>query len=128
MKIAIASDDNKTITGHIGRVRGFVVLEIESGEIKSREYRPNTFTNHAQGNHKHNHGEHSHGHGHESLAEGLKECSHLVCTGAGWRVVEDLKKCGIEVFFTKEIEADAAAQKLEKGELEINEEGACHAH
>ena len=132
MKLAIASDDMKTVTGHIGRVRGFVILEVENGEITSREYRQNLFTHHGRKNndaeeHDHQH-RHGHGHGHERLAEGLKGCSHLICHGAGWRVLEDLKKAGIETVFTFESDVEQAAVKFEKGELEINEEGACHSH
>lgn len=140
MKLAIASDDSSTVTGHIGRVRGFLIFSIADGQIISKEYRQNLFTHHRitnnceepeeeQAHHKHGQPfgkEHSHGHG--KLAEGLKDCSHLICHGAGWRVVEDLKKVGIEVIFTTETDAVAAAIKYSKGELEINENGACHAH
>ena len=49
MKIAIASDDRKTISAHFGRTLGFVVFEIEGKEKKAQEYRPNTFTGHALG-------------------------------------------------------------------------------
>lgn len=140
MKLAIASDDSKTVTGHIGRVRGFLILSIEDGKILSKEYRQNLFTHHARMNNgveeqteqgEHHHGqpygkEHSHGHG--KLAEGLKDCSHLICSGAGWRVVEDLKKFGVEIIFTTETDAETAALKYVKGDLEINEDGACHAH
>jgi len=38
MKIAIASDDGKTISSHFGRTRGFVIFEIEGKEIKKKEY------------------------------------------------------------------------------------------
>ena len=131
MKVALASDDNKTVTGHIGRVRGFIIIQVENGEIKSREYRPNVFTHHGRSEngeeHGHHHGE-EHGHGHENLVEGLKDCSHLICTGAGWRVVEDLKKFGIEVIFTTESDAETSAIKFEKGELETDVDGTCRAH
>ncbi len=49
MKIAIASNDGKRISAHFGRSKGFVIFEIENGEIKNREYIPNTFTGHARG-------------------------------------------------------------------------------
>jgi len=35
MKIAIASDDGKTISSHFGRTKGFVIFEVEDKEIKS---------------------------------------------------------------------------------------------
>ncbi|MBU1099547.1 MAG: iron-molybdenum cofactor biosynthesis protein [Bacteroidetes bacterium] len=140
MKLAIASDDSRTVTGHIGRVRGFLILSIVDGQVISKEYRQNLFTHHSKTNNgaesekeqsHHNHGQaygKEHSHGHSKLSEGLKDCSHLICHGAGWRVVEDLKKVGIEVIFTTETDAATAAIKYSKGELEINENGACHAH
>lgn len=35
MKIAFASDDEKTIVGHFGRTRGFVIFDIKDEEIKN---------------------------------------------------------------------------------------------
>jgi predicted Fe-Mo cluster-binding NifX family protein len=49
MKIAIVSDDKKTISSHLGRAKGFCIFEVEGKEIKSQQYRPNTFTGHARG-------------------------------------------------------------------------------
>ena len=49
MKIAIVSDDGKTISAHFGRSRGFVIFEIEDSKVKNQEYRENTFTGHARG-------------------------------------------------------------------------------
>ncbi len=47
MKIAVASDDGKIISSHFGRTRGFVIFEIENGEIKDKKYILNAFTGHA---------------------------------------------------------------------------------
>ncbi len=45
-KIAIATDDQKRVTGHIGRCKGFVVYEINDGKILNKEVRENHFTKH----------------------------------------------------------------------------------
>ena len=129
MKIAIATDDYLNVTGHVGRCAGFLVYEVEKGEIISEEKRENNFTNHGRGHvHGHSHN-HEHGKsGHERLAEGLNDCSHLICHGAGWRVVEDLKSQNVEVVLTREEDAKSAAIKLEKGELIIDENLTCHSH
>lgn len=132
-KIAIATDDFKTVTAHVGRCEGFLVFEVDNGEIKSREKRENNFTNHGRGRGGHGHG-HGHGHGaehrngHQRLAEGLSDCTHLICKGMGWRLVEDLTRENITPIITSEEDAETAAIKLEKGELEILDDAECHAH
>ena len=133
MKIAIATDDYVNVTGHVGRCAGFLVYEVENGEIKNEEKRENNFTNHGRGG-EHGHGK-GHGHnnehgkgGHQRLAEGLSDCSHLICHGAGWRLVDDLKSENVELVLTPETDAKTAAVKLEKGELIIDENLTCHSH
>lgn len=129
MKIAIATDDFLTVTGHIGRCNGFILYQIEESKIINREQIDNIFTNHRQGGmNQHHHSENEHVHNHSHLLEGLKGCSHLICTAAGWRVVEDLKQNNIEIIFTNEIDADTVAQKFIDGKLEVNNEGVCRSH
>lgn len=131
MKIAIATDDFLTVTGHVGRCAGFIVYNIEKGEIINEEKRENNFTNHGKGNshdHSHSH-DHEHGkNGHARLAEGLNDCSHLICHGAGWRLVEDLKSGNINLVLTKELDAKTAAINLENGTLIIDDSLTCHSH
>lgn len=127
MKIAIATDDFSTVTGHIGRCNGFIFYEIDNDKIISKVERENSFTNH-HGEHQHGHHDGNHNHSHSRLVDALKGCSHLICTNAGWRVVEDLKQNNIQVVFTNESNADLAAIKLSTGELVINEDGVCTSH
>ena len=129
MKIAIATDDYQSITGHVGRCNGFLVYDVQNGEIISEEKRDNNFTNHGRGQvHAHRHGEGHGKRGHKRLAEGLNDCSHLICHGAGWRLVEALKAENIELVLTPESDASIAALKFEKGELEINNDLVCDSH
>ncbi len=137
MKVAIATDDFKTVTGHVGRCQGFLILDVENGEIKNREERINDFTNHGRGRggngqgggHRHGHGHGTeHRSGHQRLADGLSDCSHLICQGVGWRLVEDLTRAKIQPLITNESDAEAAAIKLEKGELEILDDAECRSH
>ena len=128
MKVAVATDDFINVTGHVGRCNGFLVYEIEDGKIVNVESRENNFTNHKRSEH-HSHGhEHSHGHSHSALVEGLSDCSHLICTAAGWRMENDFKNVGKELIFTDEKIAEIAALKLAEGSLQINSDGACHSH
>ena len=127
MKIAIATDDFVNVTGHIGRCNGFLVYEIEGGKIKSVEQRENNFTHHKMHGHEHDNN-HSHGHSHANLVEGLSDCSHLICSAAGWRLQEDFLNAGKELIFTDEELAEEAALKFSNGTLRINSDGACHSH
>ncbi len=115
MKIAVASDDGKTISSHFGRARGFVILEIENGEIKSRSYIPNTFTGHARGMHER---EPHHRHdSHAAIIENLRDCKVVISHGMGRRLYEDLTSAGIEVYVTDETDVDKAIELYLKGEL-----------
>ena len=127
MKIAIATDDFRTVTGHVGRCNGFLIFEISDKKIISTEKRDNNFTNH-----KHTDGAHSHSHDHASshsnLIAGLHDCSHLICQSAGLRLQENFKSNNKELIFTNEEIAQEAASKFAIGKLEINENGSCHSH
>jgi predicted Fe-Mo cluster-binding NifX family protein len=121
-KIAIATDDQKRVTGHIGRCRGFMIYEIDGEKVINKELRENQFTNHRMGGGQHHHeeGEGHRGqgmHSHEHLINGLKDCSYLISSGGGWRVVEDLKQHNISTLFTNEELVEGAVNKFIKGEL-----------
>ena len=127
-KIAIATDDQKRVTGHIGRCRGFAVYEINDGKILNKEVRENLFTNieeadrviimkvKARGGGRHSH---------EHLINGLKDCSYLISSGGGWRVVEDLKQHNIATLFTDVELIEDAVNKFIKGELKNETDLVC---
>lgn len=126
MKLAVASDNYINVTGHIGRCNGFIIYEIENNEIVNIEKRENIFTNHKK-NGGENHS-HSHGHSHSSLIEALSDCSHLICTSAGWRLRDDFEQNNKELIFTNEEDAETAVKKFLAGSLEINDSGVCNSH
>lgn len=132
MKVAIATDDYINVTGHVGRCEGFLVVTVENGEVKETEKRENNFTNHGRGGHQERAQRHQHGvehkNGHARLADGLKDCSHLICHGVGWRLVEDLIESGIKPIITNEVDAVTAAKKFEQGTLEILDDAECRAY
>jgi predicted Fe-Mo cluster-binding NifX family protein len=125
MKIAVASDNNKNVTGHLGRCRGFIIYQTDGELIISKEYRDNLFTHHRLHGHSE---EHSHNHSHSALAEGLSDCSVLLFKSGGWRVIEDLKSVNIYPFLTDEEDADTAVVLYLKKELEEKIGNTCHSH
>jgi predicted Fe-Mo cluster-binding NifX family protein len=121
MKIAVASDDEKTIASHFGRTRGFLVFEIEDGEIKSREYQLNTFTGHARGLEGAGHALDRHG----PILAALADCNAVISHGMGRRIYADLKQAGIEAFIVEETEAEKAVGLYLRGELADKPELGC---
>ena len=112
MKVAIASDDGKTISYHFGRAAGFVVFEIQNGKITGREYRKNI-------------GKHSEEHGscdHAAMIKNLKDCSVMISHGMGQRIYDDMVKSGIEPIVTEEDSVDKAIEAFLKGKLESHTE------
>ena len=118
MKIAIASDDERTISSHFGRAKGFVIYEVKEGEIINKEYRLNTFTPHVRGGDPHDR--------HGPILRALKDCKVVISHGMGRRIYEDLKKTGIEVFITEETRVEEALRRYLKRELVHREELECN--
>jgi len=116
-KIAVATNDQVRVTGHIGKCRSFLVFEINGENIISKELRENVFTNHRMVHHDHNYHDEGRAHSHTHLIEGLKDCKHLISRGGGWRVVEDLKQNNILTLFTDIDLIEDAVKLFIKGEL-----------
>lgn len=131
MRIAVASNDNINVTGHVGKCNGFLIIDVENGEILRKEVRKNSFTDHVLG--KPEESKHSSGHGgghgnndgHKRLADGLKDCKYLISHGMGWKLVEDLKILGIESIVTSELSAETASIRLEEGKLKMIDDLIC---
>lgn len=122
MKIAIASDDEKNVASHIGRVRGFVIYEIEDKKIKNKEYRINDFTGHKRGLEGKHHIDH-----HAPIIEALKDCKAVISSGMGKRIYDDLKNAGFEVYITKESEVEKVVDLYINNKLvDYYEELVCH--
>jgi len=131
-KIAIATDDNQTVAGHVGRCRAFLIFETDGAKILNTEVRENLFTHHRQNENSENENGHHHGgehaHGHQNLVEGLKDCEVVIFSHGGWRLIEDLKANNITPILTNEKIAERAILKYLKGELIENNENVCQGH
>jgi predicted Fe-Mo cluster-binding NifX family protein len=126
-KIAIATNDQKRVTGHIGKCRSFMIYELDNNKIVNKELRENIFTHHRMMQHNH-HQQHGEGgvHSHSHLIEGLKDCTYLISKGGGWRVVEDLKQHNIQTIFSDVELIDDAVDQFIKGDLTDNPDLACN--
>jgi len=120
MKIAIASDDGKTISPHFGRAEGFVIFEVQNQEVRSYEYRQNSFTGHALGIEGQQSGDR-----HKTIIEALRDCDVVISRGMGRRLYEDLKYAGINPLITDEESVENALKMYMKGMLADNPEKSC---
>ena len=120
MRVAIASDDQRTIASHLGRVRGFLVYDI-ADEVQHRHYRENTFTGHARGLSGAGHGADRHG----PILAALGDCDAVIAHGMGRRIHEDLHRAGIQAFIVEETDPDKAVALFLQGALGDRPELGC---
>lgn len=131
MKIAIPSEEGIFLSQHFGRALGFVIFEIADGKVINQEYRQNTFTGHALGQHQeHQHGtahdDHAH-YSHNRILNALHDCEIVIAGGMGRRLVDDLTEAGKKIFITTQIKAQKAVEMFLADEL-TSDKGACKPH
>lgn len=110
MKIAVITEDGKTISQHFGRAPYYLVLTIENNRVTAREMRDKMGHTHFAGE---NHGEEAHGqdprgHGfdpaaqnrHAQMAAAIADCQVLLCGGMGAGAYESMKQAGIKPVVT----------------------------
>ncbi len=107
MKIAVASDDERTISHHFGRAMGFVVFDIDTTEVKGRSYRQN------KGKHSGECGSCDHG----TMIGNISDCQYVICYGMGRRIYDDLVQARITPIVTEEEEVDRALERFISGAL-----------
>jgi predicted Fe-Mo cluster-binding NifX family protein len=134
VRIAVASDDGVSIAGHFGRCAGFLVYDVDNGDVKKLDYRLNSFGHHLHdqdGRHGHGH-DHAHSeehHSHSGFMHTLADCQAVICRGMGRRVVADLAAGGIEPAITSEsISAHEAAALYAIGTLSASSDSNCCSH
>lgn len=105
MRIAVTSQNFKTITGHAGKSRRFLVYEIAAGREPTEVERidlPKELSLHEY-----------HGEDHPLYQRGLNA---ILTGGAGNRFFERMASRGIEVFTTSETDIGAALSAIANGE------------
>ncbi len=117
MKIAIITDDGKTVSQHFGRARFYLVAEIVDGLVVSRETREKIghghFSTGEGSNHDHNsqppeggaqhhtHGSDGDDHGkHTQMAQAIADCEAVICGGMGQGAYLSLQRLNIRPLVT----------------------------
>ncbi|MCJ7696241.1 MAG: NifB/NifX family molybdenum-iron cluster-binding protein [Anaerolineaceae bacterium] len=127
MKIAVITDDGKSISQHFGRAPFYVVITVEDGKIENRELRSKIGHDHFQNQ---SHGEENHssqgeGHGkdalshtkHVSMAETISDCKALICGGMGRGAYESMQRLNVQPVVTDLTDIDAAVHLFIDGKL-----------
>ena len=122
MKIAIVSNDEKTISQHFGRAEKYIVVSYEQENIIERKSLPKLDFCHSShrrhGQHQHKSDPRGSGFGHrskvthEQMFESIKDCDILVSRGMGRGAYLDLQQLGIKPIITDISDIDMAIQAV----------------
>ena len=143
MKIAVATVDGESVSQHFGQSSGFIVFDVEGGEIRGREVRSMSETPHAQGlcaHHKDgapasefrvqsgdaNRGQTPQNGG--RLSQLLSDCGLVVCGGMGSGAAQALRRAGLEILIVGTLSADDAVAGYLSGKLTKSSSSLCDCH
>lgn len=122
-KIAVITDDGKTISQHFGRATHYMVLTLEGGKITNRELRSKLGHNHFSGeSHEEHHGENhgldeAHHNRHEQMAGSISDCEAVICGGMGMGAYQSMIRLNIKPVVTELQDIDAIAQAYMDGNI-----------
>jgi predicted Fe-Mo cluster-binding NifX family protein len=119
-KIAVVTDDHKTISAHFGRATYYEVFTVEGGKVIAREARDKPGHNQFGGE-PHHHEEHGHGPGaedrHARMMGVISDCQVLLGGGMGMGAYDSLKRSGIQPILTDIQGIEQAIQSYLDGKL-----------
>jgi predicted Fe-Mo cluster-binding NifX family protein len=123
VKIAIATDDGRTVRGHFGRSGYYAVLTVENGAVVAREMRPKS-SPHGSGNDAieapeagpHGVGPAS-GDRHDRMAAVIADCSVVICGGMGQGAYDRMRANGIKPILSDLRDVDQAAIECAAGRI-----------
>ncbi len=118
MKIAIVTNNGKTVSQHFGRAPYFKIIEIEDKKVKNEELRERQFRHSAH----HHHGEHNGGgvgmrEHHLKMISEISDCSVLIAGGMGAGAYQHFTSAGFEVILTDKKFISDIVDAFIKGEL-----------
>jgi predicted Fe-Mo cluster-binding NifX family protein len=136
MKIALPTQDGKTVSAHFGRSPFFAIYHVENKEVLQKELRTNGGAHgegecshgaggHSSCSHGENHGHCSHGHqehhagnhSHAGILAALRDVDIIIAGGMGQKMFAELTLQGKIVLMTDETGCEAAVQNFLDGTL-----------
>jgi len=123
MKIAVVTDDGKTVSQHFGRAQYYLVLSIEDSQVVEKELRDKLgHTHFANQPHVEQpgvpHGTDPASHKrHSNMAETISDCDAIICGGMGMGAYQSMQTFNIEPLVTNLTDIDAVIQSFIAGKL-----------
>ena len=127
MKIAVVTEDGKTISQHFGRAPLYAVITIEGGKVTGKEMRDKAGHHGGGEHHCHDGGHDCHDarHGmdaesqtkHAGMLANISDCQVLIAGGMGWGAYESMKSQNIQPFITDVETIDEAVKLHIEGKL-----------
>jgi predicted Fe-Mo cluster-binding NifX family protein len=131
MKIAVITEDGKTISQHFGRAPYYLVFTVEEGEIVDQELRDKVgHRQFAQEPHDHDSENDPRGHGfgahsdakHARMIESIQDCEAIIVRGMGRGAYLAMEQANIRPFVTELADAEKAVKAYIGGTLEDHTE------
>ena len=124
MRVAVVTDDGKTVSSHFGRATHFLVATVEDGKIIGRELREKVghgrFANEPHdaepSGRPHGMGPHAQAR-HGQMLEPIADCEALLCGGMGYGAYENVKQRGIRPVVTDIPDVDQAVLAYAEGRI-----------
>jgi predicted Fe-Mo cluster-binding NifX family protein len=127
MKIAVITEDGKTISQHFGRAPYYLIFTIEDGAIVAKELRDKVgHRQFAQEDHEHESENDPRGHGfgahsdakHVRMIESIQDCEAIIVRGMGRGAYLAMEQANIRPFVTDLADAEEAVKAYMGGTLE----------
>ena len=111
MKIAVPSNDKKTVFLRTGRAEAYMIYETDDGKIIKSYHRPlpeDLVHKHEHGHHGHHGG---HRHSHRGLCSFLKDCDVVLLNHIGPHLKETFDECRIRYKMMRQKIAEEAVKE-----------------
>ncbi|MEN8234379.1 MAG: NifB/NifX family molybdenum-iron cluster-binding protein [Actinomycetota bacterium] len=120
MRLALATRDGKNVTQHFGRMKTYVVVDIEDGAETARELRD---VGGVPG-HGHDNGHHRR---HAHILDAVQDCDVVIAGGMGFPIQEHAADAGMDVILTSVRPVDDVVAQYCAGTL-LHEADRAHDH
>jgi predicted Fe-Mo cluster-binding NifX family protein len=123
MKIAIVTEDGRTVSQHFGRAPYYAILTVEGDVIVERELRPKIGPHQTGSGGAEHAGAGPHGTGpqaqsrHDQMAQAIADCAVLIAGGMGQGAYDRFAALGLRPVVTEIAGVEAAALAYARGEL-----------
>ncbi len=118
MNIAVSTTDGKTICGHLGKCKDFIIYETDGKDVISKSIR-------RSGGACPGHGDHGDSGGHVHNVSPFVGCHAVITQGMGQGMLDGLVQAGIQPVITDQTDPDTAIANFLNGELSGTAKSTC---